>query len=167
MTDSKLKTTLQPIVQEYGLGMVLKSLAEIVDAQGENLEQLATSPSGTASRTAQSRPKITAPEYVKRMELPAEKSATVTELAERFHRKSFLPTFGDIASFCEMYRIELPASRSRVNAIRRIFKFIAAMEADEIQRILDDEMFSGPSRLGPIADAIRNYGSAESQRSGR
>ena len=167
MTDSKLRTVLQPIIQEYGLGMVLKTLGDIADARSDNLEQPATSPDGTTSGTTKKRPRVTAPEYVKGMALPADKSVGVTELAERFHQKTFLPTFGDVANFCEMYKIELPASRSRVNAIRRIFEFIAAMEADEIQRILDYEMFSGPSRLGPIADAIRNYGNAESQQSAR
>ena len=82
----------------------------------------------------------------------------MTELAQRFHSKSFLPTFGDIANFCQTYNIDVPASKSRASAIPRVFKFIAAMEADEIQRMLDEGMFSGPARLGPIADAIRRNG---------
>ena len=166
MSDSKLRTVLRPLIQEYGLGMVLRTLGEIEDARCENIEHL-QSPPGTTSGTTQKRRKITAPEYVKGMAIPADKAAAVTELAERFHQKSFLPTFGDVANFCEMYRIELPVSRSRVGAMRRIFKFIAAMEADEIQRILDYGMFSGPSRLGPIAEAIGNYGNAGSQWSAR
>ncbi len=167
MTDAKLRTALQPIVQEYSLGRVLKSLGEIADARHETSEQLATSPNGVAKATTRKKPKVTASGYVEKMELPIAKSAAVAELAERFQRKSFLPTVNDIANFCQMYGIEVPASKSRASAIPRIFKFIAGMEADEIQRILADGMFSGPSRLGPIADAIRNYGGATSQRSAR
>ena len=165
MTDSKVKTILQPIVQEYGLGSVLKSLGQISDAQCGRLEQFATLGSNIADGTKQKRPRVTAPEYVDKMNLPVEKVAAVTELARRYQQKSFLPTFGDISSFCQVYEIQVPASKGRASAIPRVFKFIAEMEPREIQQILDDGMFSGPSRLGPIADGIRNYSSAVPQRS--
>ena len=152
MTDSKLKTSLQFMVQEYGWGTVLKSLGEIADARG----------AGARPRRRKRAP--TAPEYVSKMQLPVEKSNAVTELAERFQQKSFLPKLGDIDNFCQTYLIDIPASRSRASAIPRVFKFIAEMEASEIQRILDLEMFSGPSRLGPISDAIQNHGIPPSQR---
>ena len=99
------------------------------------------------------------------MELPSDKLSAMTELAERFQRKSFLPTFGEIINFCQIYDFEAPASKGRANAIPKVFKLIAGMETEEVQRILDDGMFSGPSRLGPIADAIRNYDSAASRQS--
>ena len=99
-------------------------------------------------------------EHVAKMGLPAEKGPAVAELAKRFEDKAFLPTFGDIANFCRIYGIEEPASRSRASAIPRVFKFIASMEADDIQRLVDLRHFSGPARLGPIADAIRNSGRA-------
>ena len=160
MTNSSLKTDLQPIVQKYGLGVVLKSLGEIADAQRESPEQRTASPNNVEGRTKRTRARVTAPEYVEKMELSEEKSAAIKELAKRFHQKSFLPTFGAISHFCQMYAIEMPSSRSRESAIPRIFKFITEMEASEIQRILDNGLFSGPSRLGPISDAIRNYSRA-------
>ena len=94
-------------------------------------------------------------EYASRLDLPPEKKRVVVELAERFENKSFLPTFGDIANFCGIYGIDAPTSKSRSSAIPRVFRLIAAMETDKIQRILDSGLFSGPSRLGPISDAIR------------
>ena len=94
------------------------------------------------------------------MELQLEIEPSVVELANRFQDKAFLPTFGDVVNFCQAYGIEEPASRSRANAIPRVFKHLASMEADEIKRIVDWGMFSGPSRLGPIADAIRRNGRA-------
>ena len=165
MTDSKVKAILQPIVQEYGLGLVLKSLGQIADAQCGRVEQLETLGSDIANGTRQKRREATAPEYVDKMNLPLEKVAAVTELARRFQQKSFLPTFGDISSFCQIYEIQVPASKGRASAIPRIFRFIAEMEPREIQQMLDDGMFSGPSRLRPIADGIRNYSSAVPQRS--
>ena len=164
MKDKNLETILNPIVQEYGLSSVLKTLGKIAS------ENLAQSPphdvNGTGGhiepkKARKPRAKPNAVEYATKMELPPDKQVTVCEMAERFERKDFLATFGDIRHFCQTYGIDVPLSRTRASAIPRVFKFIATeMDAKEAQRILDDGMFSGPSRLGPIADAIRRNGRA-------
>ena len=160
MRDSKLRLLLQPIVQEYGLGSVLESLGQIADSQRSKVELGTPLGNNIAHGTKQKAAKITAPEYVRKMDIPTEKVATVAELARRYHRKSFLPTFSDISSFCQMYDVQAPASKGRANAIPRVFKLISELEPQEIQQILDDGMFSGPSTLGPIAEGIRNYSHA-------
>ena len=40
------------------------------------------------------------------------------------------------------------------------------MDTEAIERILDEGAFSGPSRLGPIADAIRDYSAGRSNYKG-
>ena len=159
MTDSKLKRILKPIVQEYGLGPVLRSLGQIAEAGFSKAEQFTTLGGDIGNGSKQKSATGSAPEYVNKMNLPVEKVAAVTELARRYQQKSFLPTFRDISSFCQAYEIQVPASNSRASAIPRVFKFLAELEPDETQQILDDGRFSGPSRLGPIADGIRNYSS--------
>lgn len=154
-----IEAALRPIVRQYGLGSVLESLGKIADAQRESSGQTRGSSDADRGKKPKKRSvKATAPEYVSKMELSSEKVAPVANLAECFERKAFLPTFGDIAHFCQIYGIEVPASKTRASAIPRVFKHLAAMETEEIQRILDDGLFSGPSRLGPIADAIRRNG---------
>ena len=101
------------------------------------------------------------------MDYDPEKRPALLELAKRFQDKSFLPTFGDIRNFCQAYGIDVPASGSRASAIPRVFKFIAAMDGGEVQRIVDHWLFSGPARLGPIADAIRKNGRAAAFRERR
>ena len=163
MTQTSLKQTLDSIVDEYGFEQVSQSLLEIGLSKNtpENSKR-DVKPSGGNLATASSRRrrKATAVEHVAKMGLPAEKEPAVAELARRFEDKAFLPTFGDIANFCRIYGIEEPASKSRANAIPRVFKFLASMEADDIQRLVELRHFSGPARLGPIADAIRNSGRA-------
>ena len=163
MTDSKLKRILQPIVQEYGMGPVLTSLGQIAEARFGTAEQFTILGGDIANSSKQKRPTGSAPEYVDKMNLPLEKVAAVSELARRYQQKLFLPTFRDISSFCQEYEIHAPASNSRASAIPRVFNFLAELEPGETQQILDDGWFSGPSRLGPIADGIRNYSSAVPQ----
>ena len=157
MTDSKLQRILQPIVQEYGLGPILSSLGQIAEARSGRAEQFTALGGDVANGSKQKSLTASAPDYVAKMNLPLEKVAAVSELARRYQQKLFLPTFRDISTFCHAYEIQIPASNSRASAIPRVFKFLAELDPAEIQQILDDGRFSGPSRLGPIADAIRNY----------
>ena len=164
MTESKyLKDMLCLMVDRHGPEQVDRALREVVSAhQRKNSNKDKASSKNSARAKTK---KTTAPEYVAKMDLPSEKKRGMAELAERFEEKSFLPSFGSIRKFCRIYRIVEPASKSRVSALPRIFKFIATMETSDIQRILDSGLFSGPSRLGPIADAILRNGRGAAYRS--
>ena len=155
MVDSRhLEDTTRALIQQYGFEQVQKCLEVLMkislsgrDPESSNLSTRVLN-ENTRSKVRKRRARLTAPNYVEKIQLPSEKRPSVTELATRFHDKSFLPTFGDIANFCQTYNIPEPASKSRASAIPRVFKFIATMEADEIQRILDEGMFSGPAPAG-------------------
>lgn len=167
MTDEGLVASLRALVREHGMDQVSRSLDEIGATLVEGLGKAETD-DGRADLSAEARAdrkrrRATASERVARMELSKEKTTAVAELARRFDEKSFMPTFGDIAHFCQLHDVDEPVSKSRASAIPRVFKALAAMEAEEIQRILDYGMFSGPSRLGPIADAIGRNGRARSR----
>ena len=163
MAEPSLKNALRSMVQEHGFDLVNESLQEIgfTELHIENPKGNTTiSSKNVDQQNRKKKSKTTAPQYVAKMPLPSEKETSVLELAEKFQAKLFLPTMGDISNFCQAYRIDEPSSKSRANAMPRVFKLIASMDASDIQYLLDSGMFSGPSRLGPIADAIRNNGRA-------
>ena len=164
MIDKRLGTRLRSLIRQYGIEQIDQSLWEIrVDNSGRDLGRIE---SEKRPKRAISRAK-SAPEYVAKMDYDPEKRPALLELAKRFQDKSFLPTFGDIRNFCQTYGIDVPASGSRASAIPRVFRFIATMDGGEVQRIVDDWLFSGPARLGPIADAIRKNGRAAAFRERR
>ena len=165
MNQATLRDSLCSLVMEYGFEQVDQSLRRIGASENHHertSRKSRLSNGGPALRDRKRGPNLTAPQYVAKMALPPEKESSMFGIAERFHEKSFLPTFGDITNFCQIYSIAEPASRSRVSSIPRVFRFMASMEAEDIQRILTEEAFSGPSRLGPIADAIRRNGRTNS-----
>ena len=164
MKVKKVEDALLPIVRRYGFDSVHKALHEIgtIEVQCTKRKQHnQATKSDMPVKSAKRNYKPTAVEYVLKMQIPMEKKPVLLEIAQRFQGKCFLPTSGDISNFCRIYGIDEPASKTRSNAIPRVFKLIATMELDDIQRILDAGMFSGPSKLGPIADAIRNNGRAK------
>ncbi|GEM_PF-2136426 len=157
MTGDRLTASLRDLVREHGLEQVSRSLQEISAHDGP-VRNMAPRPN-RATRTAavggdRRKGAITALERVRKLDLPEETVDIVMELAKRFDEKSFMPTFADITDFCRAYDINEPSSKSRASAIPRVFRAIAAMEIEDIRMLLDYGAFSGPARLGPIADAI-------------
>ena len=108
-----------------------------------------------------------ATEYVGKMDIDDGRRPAVLTLAERFEAKSFLPSCADISNFCTIYGIAEPASKSRAAAIPRVFKHLATMDAKDVETLVTNNAFSGPTQLGPISEAIRRYGrAARSARTG-
>ena len=112
----------------------------------------------TQARAGQRNRRANAIEYVQKLDVDADKRPAVLALAERFEAKRFLPSCADI--ICAIYDIEPPASKSRAAAIPRLFKYFAAMDTKDVERLSTDEAYSGPSELGPLAEAIRRHGRA-------
>lgn len=161
MIDNRLGTALRSLVRRYGIRQVDRSLREIRRSESRG-EERSNQPVSADSETRARRSTKTrsATEYVAKLDCGSELGPAMSELARRFQEKEFLPTLGDIRNFCKTYGVEQLASNSRAGSIPRVFKFLATMDRDEIQRIVDDRLFSGPARLGPIADAIRANGRA-------
>lgn len=101
-----------------------------------------------------------ATEYVGKMDIDDGRRPAVLTLAERFEAKSFLPSGADISNFCTIYGIAEPVSKSRAAAIPRVFKHLATMDAKDVETLVANNAFSGPTRLEPIAEAIRQHGRA-------
>lgn len=159
MKDSNLKTDLRSLVDRYGIERVSREVDKIA-VSARRAADGKHDPARAARKNGRQRPRNTTPEYVGKMDISPERRTAMLALAARFDEKSFLPAWADIRHFCEMYGIEAPASKSRAGAIPRVFKFLAGMEPGELQKLLDQRAFSGPSRLGPIAEAIRQHGRA-------
>ena len=90
------------------------------------------------------------------MPLARNKIESMRRAAQLFEDGKFLPTIADIREFCRVYRVQLPKSASRASSVPRVFSFLATMDTTGIIKLLDDGTFSGPARLAPIADAIRD-----------
>ena len=138
------------MVERYGLATISRTLRQI--------ETATTGPNGRGKTGARKRLKSksgrrtnrrSAVDFVQSMKVPAERATVLRRAAEEFERRAFLPTLNEIRSFCEAYGIEEPRSKSRASGIPRIFKFLVTMDVADVERMLNDRMFSGPAELGP------------------
>ena len=157
MVKDDLCAELGLMVKRYGFETVYRVLHEMEEEDaGGNARGETEAPKRVRRKgDGQAKRLRSAVYYVQAMEVPAERAAVVKRAAAEFELRKFLPTLRDVRSFCEAYGIKEPRSKSRASGIPRIFKFLVTMEATDVERMLDDGMFSGPASLGPIADAIR------------
>lgn len=153
MPNQDLTATLRKLVHLHGMSSVLHSLADI--------QSVPNAPKSLSSqkRSRNDRSKLSAVGYVASMTLPPGKAEVMKRAAECFQEKTFLPTIADVREFCRIYGVTLGKTASRINAVPRVFTYLAAMDTERIARILDEGTFSGPTRLAPIADAIRGHSS--------
>ena len=154
MVKEDLRAVLASIVERYGFETVSRLLHEMEAGDAGPTERKARTQTGR-KRRGQTKRRRSAVDYVQAMEVPPERASVVRRAAEEFERRAFLPTLSDVRSFCEAYGLEAPGSRSRATGIPRIFKFLLTMDVADVEKMLDDGLFSGPAQLGPIADAIR------------
>lgn len=159
MKNRRLADELKLLVDRHGLKAVNLELQML--ATDQKRVASAREPNRRAPTKARRRNgRINAPEYVAKMDIDLDKRPAVFALAERFEAKSFLPRCADISNFCNIYGIDEPTSKSRAAAIPRLFKYLATLDTKDVERLLADKAYSGPSQLGPLADAIRQHGRA-------
>lgn len=157
--EKDLSDMLRAIVLEHGIKKVERVLGEIrKSARCRRGRRSQPVPSNQMPKSGTGQPKrttTTALRYVSKLDVDLDVRAPLEEAATQYESKSFLPTVGEIRNFCMIHGIEVPASHSRASAIPRIFKHLSQLAPSEIHLILQSSVFSGPTRLAPIADAIR------------
>lgn len=161
MTYDALESELRRIINRFGYDRVNLSLRKIGrPAQETRGSVLRDPPPDNSASTGKRKPRRrpTPLEYVSKMDLSRDRRQVLMEAADSFQNKSFLPATVDVRNFCEAHGIDGPSPRSRAAAAPRLLRFLATMDVGEVRRLLSSGMYSGPARLGPIADAIRNAG---------
>ncbi len=154
MPQRDLTETLQGLVRRHGISSVLHSLADIQAVPDQGSSSLARKRASNAGNRS------LAVDYVDKMTLPQYKAEIMMCAARSFEDGGFLPSIADIREFCRIHNVDLGKSASRASSVPRVFTFLAAMDTAEITRLLDEGTFSGPARLAPLADAIRNRSAA-------
>jgi hypothetical protein len=149
LLDELLKT----LLHRWGGAVVRRHLDVLEGKQGTRAK----------SRQIENRSKgvrrLTAYEYVeKRAQAFPERREALLELASRFDKKRFLPTVADVRNFLNTKEPDRKMIERREAAIAKIFQVLQSLSTEQLQGILRDENYAGPSRLGPLSEAIRESG---------
>ena len=173
MSDSLFDGVLRLLLNQYGYAKVSRRL-EAINRSGKLGDEPELSrdlggahPQIDYSSVVPSRRKrkIRAPAYVEKLSIPKEKKLILLQIARQFEDKVFLPKASNIRNFLEvrkeneiLHGVKIENIKSRQSAIPRIFMLLSTLSGEELKRIYDNKNYFGPSRLGPLADAIRATG---------
>jgi hypothetical protein len=136
-----LDELLRVLIGSWGYSTVLRRLQSLGNLEGQE-------------RTRRHRP--SAIQYIERIDAPGNRKEILRELASRFEDKKFLPTIGDVRSFFERRNIEHARTfHARNDVMPQLFEILLTLPDENLQQMLTDGNYAGPSRLGPLSDAIK------------
>lgn len=153
-----LRSLLGTLVEEWGYDEVSKALCEFEPSDGVP----PATRTGNDQRVSRKQEKPTAKVLVERVSLPPEQKQLIQILADKFDIKEFLPSSGDIRYFFEIHGQSAPPTKQRSEAFRRILKLLSAMSESTLRRMIEEDAHSGPSKLGPLSEAMRGVGAQRS-----
>ena len=158
MTKNQLDQKLEAIIGQFGYTEVQKRL----DAANRRLNRLPMDSHSRHSDTlsnAVNRRKIhrkrDAIDIVSSFDgIDSDKHDILTDLAQKFERKEFMPNIATTRMFLESVGEDTSRLKSRKQAVAKIFRALSALPDKRLRQIVERGSFSGPARLGPLADAI-------------
>lgn len=153
--DQLLSAVLTALASEYGL----KNISIVL----QSLDQGGDVPSGEYSLGALrgSRNRKSALSQLGGVELPEEQKMPIRELADRFDRRSFLPSIPDVREFIIMMGERPGPIRDRSAAFRLLLPLLTKLSSERLRELALSDRHRGPSQLAPLSDAI---GSSASER---
>ena len=155
---------LQILVREWGFDHVQRSLENISrtsDDPGEGAWiRQRSRPQHTSGRDVTRSGRPSARELVSRVNDLNDKREALVTIASKFDQKEFLPTVADMKEFLAMMGEESGALKDRSDGFRRLLNHLTQLPVERLERLASGTSYSGPSRLGPLSDAIKSAGAA-------
>jgi hypothetical protein len=153
--ENLLSSLLKALVNEWGHTAVRQCL----DALSEPNATQSSEISGSSKQRSRGKTdKPTAAALAEKISVPPGHLRLIATIAERYDRKLFLPTAGDIRYFFEVHGEATPSIKHRSDAFRRVLKVLSTMQEDALRQMIEDEAYSGPSQLQPLSEAMRDVG---------
>jgi len=87
--------------------------------------------------------------------MPNGRKDLLLKLATRFEQKRFLPALADVRNFLERRSNATEAVHARDTGMSKVFGILITLSDDELENLIQDDIYSGPSKLGPLSDAIK------------
>lgn len=147
-----LEDFLRLLIKRWGYGAVLQQLSDLEHSKPKT-------PHGVVKEKYRQH-RLKPRDYVEKISLSGRKKDLLLELATRFENRQFLPTIGHVKDFLERKHVHVNSLRGRSAAIPKIIEILSDLPDESLETILGDDNYSGPSRLGPLSDAIKARGAA-------
>jgi hypothetical protein len=148
MKTTLLERLLAALVQEWGDTEVQNALLRLTTSTARDPDDLSEPEKRPPAR------KLRAIEQVERANLSPAQIPLLTELAQRFDQKQFLPSTADVREFLIMIGERPLSIKERSQAFRELLRALIKYSPQQLEQLVARSRHSGPSQLGPLSDAI-------------
>jgi len=148
--EGLLNRLVHVLVDGWGYEAVAGALANAASSSRRLTEHERSPKLQTANRGA--RPSAT--EQVERAPVEGEQKEALLQLAVRYDSKEFLPSVADVREFLIMLGERPVGLKDRKDAFRILLRSLTQLPIERLQQLARSAQHSGPSRLGPLSDAI-------------
>jgi hypothetical protein len=148
MRVTLLENLLSVLIKEWGYLEVQNALARLPTTNAQDLTEISEREGRAASR------KLRAIEQVERAKPSPSQIPSLTELAQRFDQKQFLPSTSDVREFLIMIGERPSGIKDRSQAFRELLRALIKYSPEQLEQLANRSRHSGPSQLGPLSDAI-------------
>jgi hypothetical protein len=145
---------LAALVDEWGYDAVNHALAGL-RARRDVLQR--DSPEFRRSRNAK-KAKPLAVEQVARAQLADPQRRILSDLAVRFDARRIFPSVADVREFLVVMGERPGGLKDRSDAFRELLHSLSKLPVDRLQHLVANARSAGPSRLGPLSEAISSLG---------
>jgi hypothetical protein len=152
--DALLIDSLRSLVRQWGHKEVKAALADVCGTAGWDDASQSPNIGDERTKRLRSATKLLASEQVARAQLPEVQEVILLKLAVRFDRREFLPSISDVRQFLIMMGETPGAMKDRSEAFRRLLKLLSRLPLERLEQLMSSSLYSGPSQLGPLSDAI-------------
>jgi hypothetical protein len=146
-----LMSLLAPLLREWDYDTVRQCLAQVHAEQVKEDFSLAAH----KRKPAKAHRRPSAVEMVERLGAATDRKEHLHSLATKFEAKTFLPTASDVRHFLEMRGHDPGPVKQRQDAFRKVLDVLLSMADDGLMMLQTSGTHAGPTRLGPLSDAIK------------
>jgi hypothetical protein len=153
--ETLLNRLLQSLVDEWGHERVAAALAHTAVSSNDPSAERPPIPKLRLSGKG-ARPSATA--QIERAALEGEQRDVLLELAVSYDCKQFLPSVADVREFLVMMGERPIDMKDRKEAFRILLRNLMQLPVERLKQLASTALYSGPSQLGPLSDAIAAAG---------
>lgn len=155
--NALLVRLIEVLVDEWGPEQVETTVHEVVAGGVSGPQETGTHPAARSAGSRASR-KFNAAEQVERLGEKEPRRDVLLEIAEQYDRKQFLPSVADLREFLILSGERPSGIKDRTEGFRILLKVLLSMPTDRLRDVSSAAKHAGPSKLGPISDAISAAG---------
>ncbi len=154
MKKELLNIEIRLLIQKYGYKAIMQSLADVKGTSIEEITTLVVALENKNRQVKKSEKTKSDIDLIIEQVSCHDNSELLTDLANRFQNKTFLPQLKDVKRFFERLGVNAGNIKSHSRSTKKLFEQLRSLPKEELESILEEVPSSGESTFSALANEI-------------